>query len=64
MKIKYVNDCQDVEFTLNKVYEGNVTMDGLQIIDDIGNEHVIATTDNEFKSYYGDDFFRSRFIIL
>ncbi|UGO50633.1 hypothetical protein PQE68_gp042 [Bacillus phage vB_BanS_Sophrita] len=61
MKVKYINDCHDKEFTLNKEYECQDTYNGLLIIDDLGQEHVIAKTDNKYDRYEEDDFFRFRF---
>ncbi|QYJ63422.1 hypothetical protein [Bacillus velezensis] len=61
VKIKYVTDCYDKEFTLNKKYDFRITDDGIEIIDDLGEEHIIATKDNEYGAYEHDEFFRSRF---
>ena len=67
-KVQYVNDCQDDEFTLNKIYECEIIpismrYSGLQIIDDLGNKHIIATDNNDYKQFSEDEFFRSRFEI-
>ncbi|MCY7948338.1 hypothetical protein P8891_12090 [Bacillus atrophaeus] len=61
LKIKYVTDCHDKEFTLNKKYDFRITHDGIEIIDDLGEEHIIATKDNEYGAYEYDEFFRLRF---
>lgn len=61
MRVEYVKDRFDNEFTLNKKYEFDVKPYGIEIVDDLNNKHVIATKNNGFNSYEEDDFFRHRF---
>jgi|GEM_PF-6686564 len=61
MRVEYVKDRFDDEFTLNKKYDFDVKSYGIEIVDDLNNKHVIATRNNEFNSYEEDDFFRHRF---
>jgi hypothetical protein len=61
MKVKYVHDRRDEEFTIGKEYEFQVKEYGIEIIDDLNNQHVIATNNNKYKRYEHDEFFMSRF---
>jgi hypothetical protein len=64
MKVKYVYNCYDKEFTLNKEYDYKETHDGILIIDDLGDEHIIAQTNKNILYYEDDNFFRDRFIFV
>ncbi|MGE7880342.1 hypothetical protein [Peribacillus muralis] len=60
-KVKFNNEFGGGCFTENEIYDTQDTCDGLMVVDDNGEGHIIATDKNEDKSYDGDSFFRNNF---
>ncbi|MFC0476961.1 hypothetical protein ACFFHF_17290 [Robertmurraya beringensis] len=62
MVVRCINDCGSENFTTDKEYIGTITSEGLQVIDDKGEEHIIAK--HHPTGYEHDEWFCSRFYIL
>lgn len=61
LNVKFTNAFGSDCFTQDKIYATKTTPSGLSVVDDKGDEHIIATVKNEFKSFEDDSFFRNNF---
>ncbi|MEK3992709.1 hypothetical protein [Robertmurraya sp. FSL R5-0851] len=62
MIVRCINDCGSENFTTDKQYIGTITPEGLQVVDDKGEQHIIAK--HHPAGYEHDEWFCSRFYFL